>query len=122
MKHAVKKIHFVGVGGSGMSGIAEILHNLGYEVSEGRISVDDWKQANADGTLTEVFACGTAAAITPVGSVKSTRADWTVADGQPALHGDDRADGLPPRERVEGRAHVGQGIEVGSEWLGADRA
>ena len=33
MKHAVKKIHFVGVGGSGMSGIAEILHNLGYVVS-----------------------------------------------------------------------------------------
>jgi UDP-N-acetylmuramate--alanine ligase len=33
MKHAVKKIHFVGVGGSGMSGIAEILHNLGYAVS-----------------------------------------------------------------------------------------
>ncbi|MCK9688209.1 UDP-N-acetylmuramate--L-alanine ligase [Scleromatobacter humisilvae] len=33
MKHAVKKIHFVGVGGAGMSGIAEILHNLGYAVS-----------------------------------------------------------------------------------------
>ena len=33
MKHAVKHIHFVGVGGSGMSGIAEILHNLGYKVS-----------------------------------------------------------------------------------------
>jgi UDP-N-acetylmuramate--alanine ligase len=33
MKHAVKHIHFVGVGGSGMSGIAEILHNLGYTVS-----------------------------------------------------------------------------------------
>ncbi len=33
MKHAVKKIHFVGVGGAGMSGIAEILHNLGYQVS-----------------------------------------------------------------------------------------
>lgn len=33
MKHAVKHIHFVGVGGAGMSGIAEILHNLGYEVS-----------------------------------------------------------------------------------------
>ena len=30
MKHAVKHIHFVGVGGAGMSGIAEILHNLGY--------------------------------------------------------------------------------------------
>ena len=33
MKHAVKRIHFVGVGGAGMSGIAEILHNLGYQVS-----------------------------------------------------------------------------------------
>ncbi len=33
MKHAVKHIHFVGVGGAGMSGIAEILHNLGYTVS-----------------------------------------------------------------------------------------
>jgi UDP-N-acetylmuramate--alanine ligase len=33
MKHAVKHIHFVGVGGAGMSGIAEILHNLGYIVS-----------------------------------------------------------------------------------------
>ena len=33
MKHAVKHIHFVGIGGAGMSGIAEILHNLGYLVS-----------------------------------------------------------------------------------------
>ncbi|HPM67491.1 MAG TPA: UDP-N-acetylmuramate--L-alanine ligase [Piscinibacter sp.] len=33
MKHAVKNIHFVGIGGAGMSGIAEILHNLGYVVS-----------------------------------------------------------------------------------------
>ncbi|MCG2585321.1 UDP-N-acetylmuramate--L-alanine ligase [Massilia sp. TS11] len=33
MKHKVKHIHFVGIGGSGMSGIAEVLHNLGYTVS-----------------------------------------------------------------------------------------
>ena len=33
MKHAVKHIHFVGIGGAGMSGIAEILHNLGYKIS-----------------------------------------------------------------------------------------
>jgi UDP-N-acetylmuramate--alanine ligase len=33
MKHAVKHIHFVGVGGSGMSGIAEVLFNLGYTIS-----------------------------------------------------------------------------------------
>ncbi len=29
MKHAIKRIHFIGLGGSGMSGIAEVLHNLG---------------------------------------------------------------------------------------------
>ena len=33
MKHKVKHIHFVGIGGSGMSGIAEVLANLGYTVS-----------------------------------------------------------------------------------------
>jgi len=33
MKHKVKHVHFVGIGGSGMSGIAEVLFNLGYEVS-----------------------------------------------------------------------------------------
>ncbi len=33
MKHKVRRIHFVGIGGSGMSGIAEVLANLGYEVS-----------------------------------------------------------------------------------------
>ena len=33
MKHAIKHIHFVGVGGSGMSGIAEVLCNLGYSIS-----------------------------------------------------------------------------------------
>ncbi len=38
MKHAVKHIHFVGVGGSGMSGIAEVLLNLGYTISGSDLS------------------------------------------------------------------------------------
>ncbi|MBI5259081.1 MAG: UDP-N-acetylmuramate--L-alanine ligase [Burkholderiales bacterium] len=38
MKHAIRHIHFVGVGGAGMSGIAEILHNLGYIVSGSDLS------------------------------------------------------------------------------------
>lgn len=33
MKHAIHHIHFVGLGGAGMSGIAEVLHNLGYRIS-----------------------------------------------------------------------------------------
>ena len=47
MKHAVKHIHFVGVGGAGMSGIAEILHNLGYTVSG---------SDQSDGTVTRRLA------------------------------------------------------------------
>jgi UDP-N-acetylmuramate--alanine ligase len=38
MKHAIKRIHFVGIGGAGMSGIAEVLHNLGYTVSGSDLS------------------------------------------------------------------------------------
>ena len=38
MKHAIKHIHFVGVGGSGMSGIAEVLCNLGYTISGSDLS------------------------------------------------------------------------------------
>ena len=38
MKHAIQRIHFVGIGGAGMSGIAEVLHNLGYVVSGSDLS------------------------------------------------------------------------------------
>ena len=38
MKHAISQVHFVGIGGAGMSGIAEILHNLGYRVSGSDLS------------------------------------------------------------------------------------
>jgi UDP-N-acetylmuramate--alanine ligase len=38
MKHKVKNIHFVGIGGSGMSGIAEVLVNLGFGVSGSDLS------------------------------------------------------------------------------------
>lgn len=33
MKFAIKRIHFVGIGGTGMNGIAEVMKNLGYEVT-----------------------------------------------------------------------------------------
>ncbi|SEK31652.1 UDP-N-acetylmuramate--L-alanine ligase [Nitrosovibrio tenuis] len=38
MKHKVKRVHFIGIGGSGMSGIAEVLLNLGYKVSGSDLS------------------------------------------------------------------------------------
>ena len=38
MKYAIHHIHFVGIGGAGMSGIAEVLHNLGYVISGSDLS------------------------------------------------------------------------------------
>jgi branched-chain amino acid aminotransferase len=56
--------------------------DLGYGAEERRVSVEEWRKGNADGSITEVFACGTAAVITPVGEVKSKSGGWTIAGGQ----------------------------------------
>ncbi len=56
---------------------------LGLPVEEGRISADEWRKRAEDGSITEVFACGTAAVVAPVGRAKSRQAEWTVGTGEP---------------------------------------
>jgi branched-chain amino acid aminotransferase len=63
--------------------LLRLARHMGLAASEERISTDQWRAGNASGEISEVFACGTAAVVTPVGSVKSQEASWTVGDGQP---------------------------------------
>jgi branched-chain amino acid aminotransferase len=51
------------------SSIMELAQELGLEVEERKVSIDEWRDGVADGRITEVFACGTAAVITPVGAL-----------------------------------------------------
>jgi branched-chain amino acid aminotransferase len=63
--------------------LLKLAPTFGIDTTEGRISVSEWRDGNASGELTEVFACGTAAVITPVGTVDSTSGGWTIGDGTP---------------------------------------
>jgi branched-chain amino acid aminotransferase len=65
------------------SSLLTLAADLGYGVEERRVSVDEWRQGCADGALSEAFACGTAAVITPIGEVKSAHGGWTVSEGNP---------------------------------------
>lgn len=56
---------------------------LGCQVTERRISATEWLEGCADGRITEVFACGTAAVITPVGRVKHNDGEVAVGTGEP---------------------------------------
>jgi branched-chain amino acid aminotransferase len=57
--------------------------DLGIPVCEGPISVTEWRDGCESGEITEVFACGTAAVITPVGAVRGVGKEWIVGDGAP---------------------------------------
>jgi branched-chain amino acid aminotransferase len=64
------------------SSLLTVAEDLGIRAEEGRISVDDWRDGCASGDVSEVFACGTAAVITPVGEVRSRMSGgWQVGEG-----------------------------------------
>ena len=59
-----------------------IAKDLGLGAEEGTISIEEWERDAKNGTLSEVFACGTAAVITPVGEVKYAGGSYLVNNGE----------------------------------------
>ncbi|MFE6923865.1 branched-chain amino acid aminotransferase [Nocardia sp. NPDC057663] len=55
----------------------------GYPVEERKVSVEEWRKGAESGEISEVFACGTAAVITPVGWVKSAEGEFSIGGGEP---------------------------------------
>jgi branched-chain amino acid aminotransferase len=61
--------------------------DLGIPAAQEPISVAEWRDGCRDGEITEVFACGTAAVVTPVGTIRSSSGGWTVGPGGAAATG-----------------------------------
>ncbi|WP_139981775.1 branched-chain amino acid aminotransferase [Nocardioides litoris] len=55
--------------------IIELAGKLGHQVEERRFSIDEWREGVTSGRITEVFACGTAAVVTPVGALRSAQGE-----------------------------------------------
>jgi branched-chain amino acid aminotransferase len=65
------------------SSVLTLLREEGREVIEGTLRLDDLRAGLTSGSVVEVFACGTAAVVTPVGRLAGEDFDLPVADGAP---------------------------------------
>ena len=63
--------------------LLQLASDAGFAIEERKIDVDELEKKAASGEITEVFACGTAAVITPVGRVKHSSGEFTIGEGQP---------------------------------------
>ncbi|GAA4760446.1 branched-chain amino acid aminotransferase [Stakelama sediminis] len=63
--------------------ILKLAQDEGIAVREEAYAIDQWRSDAESGRLRETFACGTAAVVTAVGTVKSTNGDFTIGGGGP---------------------------------------
>lgn len=62
--------------------LIQVAEDLGYKVSERRISTEEWEKTARSGMLSEALACGTAAVVTPVGFVKYEGGEFEINGGE----------------------------------------
>jgi branched-chain amino acid aminotransferase len=61
--------------------ILTLLDDAGHKVEERRVGIEEWRDGVASGAVTEVFACGTAAVVTPVGVLQWPDGEARCGDG-----------------------------------------
>ncbi len=86
--HADGRISTPALTGSILEGVTRdsimtLAADLGHRVEEDRISIDDWRTGVQTGEIVEVFACGTAAVVTPVGKLAWRGGELPMGDGDP---------------------------------------
>ncbi|MGH3635629.1 MAG: branched-chain amino acid aminotransferase, partial [Mycobacterium sp.] len=63
--------------------LLQLATDAGFSIEERKVDIDEWQKKTAAGEITEVFACGTAAVITPIAHVRYGENEFTIADGEP---------------------------------------
>jgi branched-chain amino acid aminotransferase len=63
--------------------VITLAKELGHSVEERKVDVDEWRKGAADGKVVEVFACGTAAVITPIGALRWPGGEAVAGSGEP---------------------------------------
>jgi branched-chain amino acid aminotransferase len=62
--------------------LLQLATDAGFAIEERKIDIDEWQKKTAAGEITEVFACGTAAVITPISQVKYADSEFMIGDGE----------------------------------------
>lgn len=65
--------------------LLQLAEDRGYTVERRHVSIDEWREGVASGDITEVFACGTAAVVTPIGLLKGDGFELPQPTGELAL-------------------------------------
>jgi branched-chain amino acid aminotransferase len=71
------------------SSLLTLAKDKGIKVREDRYSIDQWRSDARSGRLREAFACGTAAVVTPIGTVRSKDGEFKIGNGGPGTQTED---------------------------------